>query len=147
MCIPTARPQLVQPLFDKFTEKTGIIVNTIFAKKGLIERMAAEGRNSPAEVLLTTDISRLTQADELGVAQNVESDVINANIPDAWRDPDGDWFALTMRARVIYASRERVVQDEITYAELADPKWRGPPLHPVRATRLLPRLDRLCGRS
>lgn len=119
------QPQLVQPLFDKFTEKTGIVVNTIFAKKGLIERMEAEGRNSPADVLLTTDISRLTQATSLGIAQQVNSEIVDANIPEAWRDPDGNWFALTMRARVVYASRDRVEQNSITYADLADPKWRG----------------------
>ncbi|MBZ0216604.1 MAG: Fe(3+) ABC transporter substrate-binding protein [Fimbriimonadaceae bacterium] len=119
------QPQLVQPIFDRFTEKTGIVVNTIFAKDGLIERIKAEGRNSPADILLTTDISRLTQAENAGITQPVTSDIINANVPEAWRDPNGNWFALTMRARVVYASRDRVEQDSITYADLADPKWRG----------------------
>lgn len=119
------QPQLVEGLFAKFTEQTGIEVNTIYAGKGLIERLAAEGENSPADILLTTDISRLTAAADQGLAQSVNSDVLTSNIPAEWRDPDNEWFALTLRARVIYASRDRVDQDSITYEDLADPKWRG----------------------
>lgn len=119
------QPQLVEPLFDAFTRETGITVNTIFAKDGLIERMAAEGQNSPADVLLTTDISRLSQAVSLGITQKVNSDVLDKSIPASYRGADNNWFALTLRARVIYASRDRVQQDTITYADLADPKWRG----------------------
>lgn len=119
------QPFLVKPLFDAFTEETGVKVNVIFAKKGLIERMAAEGANSPADVLLTVDIGRLTSAVEKGVSQTVSSDTLNKNIPASYRDPEGHWFGLTRRARVVYASRERVAQDAITYEELADPKWKG----------------------
>ncbi len=119
------QPQLVEDLFAKFTEETGIRVNTIYASKGLIERMAAEGENSPADILLTTDISRLTGAAAAGLAQPVESDILNANIPEAWRDPGNQWFALTLRARVIFASRERVREENITYEDLAGPEWRG----------------------
>ncbi len=119
------QPQLVEGLFAKFTEATGIRVNTIYASKGLIERMAAEGENSPADILLTTDISRLTAATEAGLAQPVASDILDANIPEAWRDPNKEWFALTLRARVIFASRERVGQENLTYEDLASPEWRG----------------------
>ncbi len=119
------QPFLVEPLFKGFTEKTGIKVNVIFAKKGLIERMAQEGDKSPADVLLTVDIGRLTNAVEKGVAQSVTSDVLSKNIPAQYRDPAGNWFGLTRRARVAYASKERVSQDSITYEELADPKWKG----------------------
>ena len=119
------QPYLVEPLFKEFTKETGIKVNTIFAKKGLIERMEAEGANSPADVLLTVDIGRLSKAIKSGVAQPITSDVMNKNIPTAYRDPDGNWFGLTTRARVVYASKDRVAQDKITYEELADPKWRG----------------------
>jgi iron(III) transport system substrate-binding protein len=119
------QPYLIEPLFEDFTKKTGIKVNVIFAEKGLIERMAAEGRNSPADVLLTTDVGRLTQAKNEGVGQPIESDVLIADIPEAYRDKDGIWWGLTRRARVVYASKERVQQNEITYEELADPKWRG----------------------
>jgi len=118
-------PYLIEPLFGDFTEKTGIKVNVIFAEKGLIERMAAEGRNSPADVLLTTDVGRLMQAKNADVGQPVESEILIADIPDAYRDKDRIWWGLTRRARVVYASKERVKQDEITYEELADPKWRG----------------------
>jgi iron(III) transport system substrate-binding protein len=116
---------LIQPLLDAFMKKTGIKTNVIFADKGLIERIAAEGANTNADVLLTADIGLLTSAVEQGIAQPVKSDVVNANIPAAYRDPAGDWIGLTSRARVIYASKDRVAQDKITYEELADPKWKG----------------------
>lgn len=119
------QPHLTKPLFDAFTKQSGIRVNVIFAKKGLIERMAAEGRNSPADVLLTTDIGRLTGAVEKGVSQPVTSDLLKSNIPAAYRDPNNQWFGLTTRARVVYASVERVQQNAITYEELAEPKWKG----------------------
>jgi iron(III) transport system substrate-binding protein len=119
------QPNLIQPLLDAFTAKTGIKTNVIFSDKGLAERMATEGANSPADVLLTVDISRLTEAVEMGVSQPVKSDVLEANIPAQYRDPNGHWFGLTTRARVVYASKDRVKQDTITYEELADPKWKG----------------------
>ena len=118
------QPFLVEPLFDAFTDESGIDVNVIYAD-GLIERMVQEGANSPADVLLTVDISRLTSAVEQGVSQALKSDVIEANIPAAYRDRDGHWFGLTTRARVIYASVDRVAQDAITYEELAEEQWRG----------------------
>lgn len=119
------QPYLVKPLFDGFTADTGIKVNVIFAKKGLIERMVQEGKKSPADVLLTVDIGRLTGAKAKGVTQALNSGSVNASIPAHYRDPEGHWFGLTTRARVAYASRERVAQNDITYEELADPKWRG----------------------
>lgn len=119
------QPYLIQPLLDTFSKETGIKVNVIFASKGLIERMAAEGRNSPADVLLTVDIGRLQSAVDKGVTQPVKTDVLLANIPEAYRDPEGRWYGLTRRARVVFASKARVKQDSITYEELADPKWRG----------------------
>ncbi len=119
------QPFLVQPLFKSFTAETGINVNMIFAKKGLIERMAQEGSRSPADVLLTVDIGRLTGAKAKGVTQGMSSEIVNANIPATYRDPKGHWIGLTTRARVAYASRDRVSQDAITYEDLADPKWKG----------------------
>ena len=119
------QPYLIDPLLKAFTAETGIKTNIIFAEKGLIERIQAEGRNSPADVLLTTDISNLSQATAAGIAQPVESEVIEAAIPAAYRGEDNTWIGLTRRARVVYASKERVTQDAITYEELADPKWRG----------------------
>ena len=119
------QPYLIEPLFEDFSEKTGIKVNVIFAEKGLIERMAAEGRNSPADVLLTTDVGRLMQAKNEDIGQPIESDILIADIPEAYRDKDRIWWGLTRRARVVYASKERVKENDITYEELADPKWRG----------------------
>jgi iron(III) transport system substrate-binding protein len=119
------QPYLIEPLLKEFTQETGIKVNVIFAEKGLIERIQAEGRNSPADVLLTVDIGNLTQATAAGIGQPISSPTLEAEIPAAYRAEDGQWFGLTRRARVIYASKERVKQDSITYEELADPKWRG----------------------
>ena len=119
------QPQLVEPLFKAFQEKTGIEVKMVFAEKGLIERMEQEGELSPVDVLLTADVGRLVEAADKGLAQAVTSDLITSKVPAALRDPANQWFGLTMRARVVYASRERVKQDAISYEELADPKWKG----------------------
>ena len=120
------QPFLIKPLFDAFTEETGIQVNTIYAKQGLIERLKSEGVNSPADLLLTADVGLLTDAYAAGVTQAVESDVLNANIPEPYRDPNGHWYGLTSRVRVIVASKTRVKKGEIsTYEALADPKWKG----------------------
>ncbi|MCV6576353.1 MAG: Fe(3+) ABC transporter substrate-binding protein [Cohaesibacter sp.] len=119
------QPFLIEPLLKAFTEKTGIKTNVIFAKKGLEARIKAEGENSPADILMTVDIGRLHGAKMVGVAQPLKSDVLEKNIPSQYRDKDGEWFGLTTRARVIYASNDRVEQDSITYEELADPKWKG----------------------
>ena len=119
------QPYLLAPLTEAFTRETGIKANIITADKGLAEKIHAEGANSPADVLLTVDISRLARAKELGLTTSINSDILNKNIPATYRDPEGHWFGLTTRARVIYASNDRVKQDSITYEELADPKWRG----------------------
>lgn len=117
---------LVEPLFEKFTEQTGIKVNVIFAEKGLVERIKQEGANSPADILMTVDISRIQQAVDAGVTEAVSNDTLAANIPAHLRDPEGHWFALTQRGRAIYASKDRVKEGEITsYEDLADPKWKG----------------------
>ncbi|PCH96086.1 MAG: iron ABC transporter substrate-binding protein [Rhodobacteraceae bacterium] len=120
------QPELVNPLFDAFTAETGIKVNVAFLNKGLVEKLVAEGKRSPADLVMTVDISRLNAVVEAGVTQPVVSDVLNANIPAEFRDPDGHWFGLTSRARIIYASRDRVKDGEVTtYEDLADPKWKG----------------------
>ncbi|HSD93316.1 MAG TPA: Fe(3+) ABC transporter substrate-binding protein [Methyloceanibacter sp.] len=119
------QPYLIEPLLKEFTQETGIKANVIFAEKGLIERIQAEGRNSPADVLLTVDVGNLTQATGSGIAQPISSPALETEIPAAYRAEDWEWVALTRRARVIYASKERVKQDSITYEELADAKWRG----------------------
>jgi iron(III) transport system substrate-binding protein len=119
------QPNLIQPMLDAFTNKTGIKTNVLFASKGLAQRIASEGENSPADIYLTVDISRLDAAKELGITQAVQSDAVEGTIPTQYRDPAGHWFGLTTRARVVYASKDRVGQDAITYEELADPKWKG----------------------
>lgn len=119
------QPELIQPLLDRFTESTGITTNVVFLDKGLVERISAEGENSPADIILTVDIGRLQGAVDAGVTQPVTSNVINENIPAQYRDPGNAWFGLTTRGRVVYASKDRVSQDTITYEELADPKWKG----------------------
>lgn len=120
------QPELVAPLFDAFTAETGIKVNVAFLKKGLVEKLVAEGDRSPADMVMTVDISRLNGLVEAGVTQSVSSDTLSANIPAEFRDPEGHWFGLTSRARVIYASKDRVKDGEVTtYEDLTDPKWKG----------------------
>jgi iron(III) transport system substrate-binding protein len=118
-------PGLITPLLEAFSKETGIKTNVVFATSGLIERLAAEGRNSPADLLLTHESGLLLQAVAAGVTQPVKSTVLEAAIPAPLRDAAGQWFGLTRRARVVYASKERVKQDAITYEELALPKWRN----------------------
>ncbi len=117
--------KLIQPLFDAFTKATGIKVNVVSASSGLEQRIKTEGANSPADVLLTVDIGRLEDAVQAGITQPIKSEVIEKTVPAALRDPEGHWAGVSMRARVVYASKDRVKQDAITYEELADPKWKG----------------------
>lgn len=120
------QPELIQPLFDAFTDETGIKVNVAFINKGLVERLKAEGTRSPADLVMTVDISRLNGVVEAGVTQPVTSKVLSENIPAEYRDPDNHWFGLTSRARIVYASRDRVAEGDVTtYEDLADPKWKG----------------------
>ncbi|HVY00142.1 MAG TPA: extracellular solute-binding protein [Pseudorhodoplanes sp.] len=117
--------KLIQPMFDAFTRETGIKVNVISASSGLEQRIAAEGANSPADILLTVDVARLQDAVNAGITQPIKSDLLDRTVPAEYRDPNGAWYGISMRARVIYASKERVKQDSISYEELADPKWKG----------------------
>ncbi len=120
------QPELVQPLFDAFTKDTGIAVNVAFVDKGMVERLVAEGSRSPADLVMTVDIARLTQVVDAGVTQAVSSPVLDADIPADFRDPGGQWFGLTTRARIVYASKDRVPDGEVTtYEDLANPKWKG----------------------
>src|SRR5262245_26465132 len=118
-------PGLIRPALDLFTRNTGIKVNTLFAADGLAERMRSEGANSPADLLIAVDVGRLQQAIDLGVTQPVKSEVLEKAIPAQFRDPQGQWFALTLRSRIVYAAKDRVSDDALTYESLADPKWRG----------------------
>ncbi len=120
------QPELIKPLTDAFTADTGIAVNVAYLDKGMIERLRAEGDRSPADVILTVDIARLAKAVEAGVTQAVQSPVMQANVPAEYRDPGGQWWGLTTRARIVYASKDRVAPGEVTtYEDLADPRWQG----------------------
>jgi iron(III) transport system substrate-binding protein len=118
-------PSLLRPVLEAFTRDTGVKVNVVFAQNGLEERIAAEGANSPADLLLTVDVSKLVQAQEMGLTQPIASATLAEKVPANLRDAGGHWFAATLRARVLYAAKDRVKESAITYEELADPKWRG----------------------
>lgn len=120
------QPELIAPLTEAFTAQTGIKVNVAYLDKGMVERLVAEGDRSPADLVLTVDIARLAEVVAAGVTQPVDSATLRANVPDAYHDPDGHWWGLTTRARIVYASKDRVADGEITtYEDLADPKWQG----------------------
>lgn len=118
---------LIKPLLDRFSDETGIRVNLITAgADALTTRMELEGANSPADVLLTVDVGRLWRAKEAGLLQSVESDVLSSQVPVQYRDSDNQWFAASLRSRVIVYDKERVDPAELsTYEALADPEWRG----------------------
>ena len=120
------QPELIAPITDAFTKATGIETNVVYLDEGLTERLAAEGDRTPADIIMTVDISRLSQAVEAGVTQPVESEALAANIPSEFRDPGNQWFGVTTRARIVYASKERVDPSEITsYEDLASDQWEG----------------------
>ncbi|GKW54189.1 iron ABC transporter substrate-binding protein [Pseudoalteromonas sp. NCCP-2140] len=120
------QPFLIQPILDDFTKQTGIKTNVVFAKKGLIERVKREGKHSKADLVLTSNFSALIQLEDLGLTQSINSDVVNANVPSTFRDADGQWIALTKRVRNVYSAKERVgALGELTYEDLADPKYKG----------------------
>jgi iron(III) transport system substrate-binding protein len=121
----TREAGLIQPLLDAFTKDTKIKVNSIFIKDGLAERVKAEGANSPADVLMTVDIGNLLDTVDQGVTQPVQSEALSSAVPSNLRDKDGHWYALSLRARLVYASKDRVKESAVTYESLADPKWKG----------------------
>ena len=114
-------------LFEKFTKETGIKINVIKGSADqLIQRMISEGKNSPADILLTVDAGRLHRAKEAGVLQSINSKTINKNVPSEMRDPDGFWYGLTVRARVIVYAKDRINSNELsTYEEIATAKSKG----------------------
>ena len=118
---------LIKPALDRFSEETGIEVNLITeSADALIRRIQLEGSNSPADVLLTVDAGRLYRAKEAGILASVDSPILRARIPAAYRDPEEQWFGLSLRSRVIMFDKSRVSSSEIArYEDLADPKWKG----------------------
>lgn len=120
----TREPKLILPILDEFTKQSGVKVNTVFVKDGLIERVKAEGEKSPADVLMTVDVGNLIDLVENGVTQPVRSNVLDQAIPANLRGPDGNWYALSLRDRVFYTVKGSAIK-AMTYEELADPKYKG----------------------
>lgn len=113
-------------LYSDFEDATGIIINRIEGNADeLIARMQAEGRNSPADILITVDTSRLTRAKDAGVLQPAESAVLETRIPGYLQDEENEWFGFSQRARIIFYDKEDVAEPPMTYQDLADPKYRG----------------------
>ncbi len=126
------QPFLVDPLLKAFAKSSGIKVNMVYLKKGILERLKAEGRNSPADAILTSDIGNLHNHVKAGLLQPVSSGKLKANIPARYRHPGGLWYGLTVRARVIFAHKDRVKPGEVTsYEDLTKPSMK----------------DRVCTRS
>ena len=119
--------QLIKPLLDKYTEETGVNIELVTDKTGpLMARLEAEGANTPADMLLTVDAGNLWQAAEQGLLQPVTSSVLETNVPAKYRDPKGQWTGLSLRARTIFYDPSKVDASQLsTYADLADPKWKG----------------------
>ena len=121
------KEDLIKPLLDDFSKQTGIAVNLVTGKEeALLQRLQSEGANTPADLLLTSDAGRLAAAQQAGVLQAVKSDALTARVPARYRDPEGYWYGLSVRARPILYARDRVQSAELsTYENLADPRWKG----------------------
>lgn len=119
--------QLIQPLLDKFTAETGTPVELVTDKTGpLMARLEAESQNTPADILLTVDAGNLWQAGEQGLLQPLKSELVNKNVPNKYRSSDDLWTGLSLRARTIFYDPAKVNESDLsTYADLADPKWKG----------------------
>ncbi|MEG3191855.1 extracellular solute-binding protein [Lysobacter sp. D1-1-M9] len=119
--------QLVKPLFDRYTEKTGVQIEYLTDKAPpLMERLQAEGSRTPADVLITVDAGNLWQAANLGLLQPIDSAALQTNIPQNLRDPENRWFGLSVRSRTLVHDPEATPASELsTYEDLADPKWNG----------------------
>lgn len=118
--------QLIKPLFDAYTRDTGVQIKFITDKEGpLMARLKAEGRNTPADMLLTVDAGNLWQASEEGLLRPIQSKTLQANVPAHLRDPGNEWFGLSVRARtLVYNTRKVKPADLSTYEDLANPKWK-----------------------
>jgi len=119
--------QLIKPLFDAYTRETGVQVKFVTDKEGpLMARLKAEGKNTPADVLLTVDAGNLWQASEEGLLRPIKSQTLQTNVPAHLRDPDNEWFGLSVRARTMVYNTSKVKPGELsTYEDLANPKWKG----------------------
>ena len=120
------QPFLIQPMLDAFTEETGIKVNIVFAKKGMLQKIKAAGANNPADAVLTVDIGRLDALAQADLLEPIKSETLQQHVPTHLRHPDGLWFGLTTRARVVLASKDRVADGEIAnLSDLIEPRFKG----------------------
>lgn len=119
------QPFLIEPILEQFTKETGIETKVVFAKSGLIQRLKREGKLSPADVVLTSNFSKLLEVKEEGLTQSVDSKIISDNIPAQFRDSEQHWVALTQRVRNVYSSKDRLGKLDINYEDLADKKYQG----------------------
>jgi len=120
----TREPGLIQPLLDAYSKKSGVTVNTVLIKDGLLERVRTEGDKSPADILMTVDIGNLIDLVNAGLTQPIQSKTLEEVIPAHLRGADGQWFALSMRDRVLYVAKDLDITT-FTYEDLADPKWKN----------------------
>ena len=120
------QPFLLEPILEAYTEKTGIGFETVYAPQGLATRIQTEGENTKADIVLTVDISRIKELADTNLLAPFESSIIRDNVPSHLRDVNDKWTALSLRARIIAVSKERVGKEAITsIEELALPKWKG----------------------
>ena len=120
------QPYLLKPFIEAYTKKTGIKLNVVYSSKGLAQRLAAEGRNSPADLILTVDIARLYRYEDLNLLAKIDSKILNEKIPPYLRSKNNTWFGLSKRTRAIAISRERINSGQVLrYEDLADPKLKG----------------------
>ena len=120
------QPYLLKPFIDAYTKKTGVQLNVVYSSKGLAQRLAAEGANSPADLILTVDIARLYRYEDLNLLAKIDSKILNEKIPSYLRSKNNTWFGLSKRTRAIAVSKERMNSgDVLRYEDLADPKLKG----------------------
>ena len=119
--------ELIKPLFDLYTKKTGVKIRYITDKDApLIARLEAEGKTTPADMLITVDAGNLWQAKEKGILQPYTSETLQKNIPAHLRDPDNNWYGMSVRARTMVYASDRIKPEQLSsYEDLADPKWEG----------------------
>jgi len=119
-------PQLLTPLLEAYSQQTGTEFNVVHAPKGLAQRLQSEGASSPADIVLTSDVSRIVELSDLDLLAPINSAVIDRNVPAYLRDPENRWIALSLRARILAVSKDRVAEGSITRIEdLADEVWKG----------------------
>lgn len=121
------KEDLIKPILEKFTQNSGIEVNLITGKAdALLQRLISEGKNSPADIIITTDAGRLYRAKDAKILQPIESDILESSIPEQYRDPEGYWFGLTLRARPIVYAYDRVKPEQLSsYEALSNPEWKN----------------------